>query len=124
MIGRRDREREREREGSKEMLSLSSMINPATICICCCNLHPTLSLHTHTHTHTQTQVASEQSSASREVHGPRLVQEAEFHLYGNIESLDSVELPHSSRSTLVLSFREAKVTEGGREGGWESTSSL
>ena len=61
------------------------------------------------HTHTQYKLATEQISETREVLGPRLVQEAEFQLYGNIESLDSVELPHSSRSTLVLSFRDAKV---------------
>lgn len=56
---------------------------------------------------TQTKVAGEQSAGG--VSAPRLVQEAEFQLYGNIESLDSVKLPHSSRSTLVLCFKEAKV---------------
>ena len=55
-------------------------------------------------------VGGEHSSSSGGAPGPRLVQEAEFHLYGNVESLDSVALPHSSRSTLVLSFKEAKVS--------------
>lgn len=42
--------------------------------------------------------------------GPRLVQQAEYHLYGNVESLGSVRLTHSERDALVLSFREAKVS--------------
>lgn len=47
--------------------------------------------------------------------GPRLVQEAEYQLYGNVESLDCVRLTHSDQDALVLSFKEAKVREMERD---------
>ena len=45
------------------------------------------------------------------------MQEAEYQLYGNVESLDCVRLAHSDRDALVLSFKEAKVT-GWRDKQW------
>ena len=41
--------------------------------------------------------------------GARLVQVAEYQLYGNVQSMDKVELAQSKRESLLLAFKDAKV---------------
>ncbi len=39
-----------------------------------------------------------------------LIQVGEYHLHGNVQSVDKVRLGHNTRDTLLLTFRDAKVT--------------
>ncbi len=42
--------------------------------------------------------------------GSKLVQVAEYRLHGNVESMEKVQLAQSKRESLLLSFRDAKVS--------------
>ncbi len=44
----------------------------------------------------------------------KLVQVGEYNLYGHVESLGKVRLCGAERDSVLLCFRQAKVSEGGR----------